>query len=67
MQLYFLRHGLAGSKTDWSGNDDERPLTPEGGERMSARSRRHRPVGARARPHPDQPARPGQTNRGDRR
>ena len=29
MQLYFLRHGLAGSKIDWRGDDDERPLVGE--------------------------------------
>lgn len=34
MRLYFLRHGLAGSAGDWPGPDGERPLTPEGVERM---------------------------------
>jgi phosphohistidine phosphatase len=30
MKLYFLRHGLAGDRSTWSGTDRERPLTPEG-------------------------------------
>jgi phosphohistidine phosphatase len=34
MRLYFLRHGIAGSASEWEGSDDERPLTPEGRERM---------------------------------
>ncbi len=35
MQLYFLRHGLAEKRTDWSGDDADRPLTSEGRERMA--------------------------------
>jgi len=34
MELYFLRHGLAGSRSRWVGPDDERPLTDEGRARM---------------------------------
>ncbi|MBI3244441.1 MAG: histidine phosphatase family protein [Chloroflexi bacterium] len=32
-KLYFLRHGLA-DWPDWTGADDERPLTPDGIEKM---------------------------------
>ncbi|MGH7661213.1 MAG: SixA phosphatase family protein [Vulcanimicrobiaceae bacterium] len=34
MRLYFLRHGLAGDREDWHGDDNERPLTPEGVAKM---------------------------------
>src|SRR5512145_3039046 len=34
MILYFLRHGQAGSRIDWKGDDDERPLTKKGKESM---------------------------------
>jgi len=34
MEIYFLRHGDAGSRDKWKGNDAERPLTPEGAARM---------------------------------
>jgi phosphohistidine phosphatase len=34
MKLYFLRHGLAGSRGRWAGPDSERPLTDEGIARM---------------------------------
>ncbi len=34
MILYFLRHGLAGDRDEWTGDDFERPLTEEGKERM---------------------------------
>lgn len=30
MELYFLRHGLAGSRRRWAGLDSERPLTDDG-------------------------------------
>lgn len=30
MRLYFLRHGLAGEREDWRGDDASRPLTAEG-------------------------------------
>lgn len=35
MQIYFLRHGPAGSRMEWSGDDDARPLTDEGKARMT--------------------------------
>ncbi len=34
MKLFFLRHGLAGDRNDWKGNDAARPLTDEGIEKM---------------------------------
>jgi phosphohistidine phosphatase len=34
MKLYFLRHGVAVERPDWTGNDAERPLTEDGRERM---------------------------------
>src|SRR5512133_1816503 len=34
MDLYFLRHGLAGHASQWEGDDWERPLTEEGRARM---------------------------------
>jgi phosphohistidine phosphatase len=34
MQLYFLRHGEAGKKAEWEGDDRERPLSGAGMERM---------------------------------
>ncbi len=30
MDLYFIRHGLAGQANEGEGSDDDRPLTPEG-------------------------------------
>jgi phosphohistidine phosphatase len=36
MEIYFLRHGPAGSRDAWEGDDAERPLTDKGGE-MTAR------------------------------
>lgn len=35
MEIYFLRHGPAGSRAEWSGDDDARPLTDEGKARMT--------------------------------
>jgi len=35
MKLYFLRHGLAGDRQDWKGDDSARPLTKEGKARMA--------------------------------
>jgi phosphohistidine phosphatase len=29
-RLYFLRHGLAANRSEWSGDDSERPLTSKG-------------------------------------
>lgn len=34
MNLYFLRHGLAGQRTEWHGSDFDRPLTEDGTKRM---------------------------------
>jgi phosphohistidine phosphatase len=34
LKLYFLRHGQAGNRQDWHGDDSERPLTVEGKKRM---------------------------------
>jgi phosphohistidine phosphatase len=34
MILYFLRHGQAGSRAEWQGDDAERPLTKKGKESM---------------------------------
>src|SRR5215472_14945146 len=36
MDLYILRHGLAGSREEWSGSDAERPLTNKGRSRSRA-------------------------------
>jgi phosphohistidine phosphatase len=35
MDLYFLRHGLAGQRGEWAGDDFQRPLTEEGKARMA--------------------------------
>jgi phosphohistidine phosphatase len=35
MDLYFLRHGLAGKANEWQGDDWDRPLTEEGKARMA--------------------------------
>jgi len=34
MRLYFLRHGQAGEREDWHGDDYDRPLTTDGIKRM---------------------------------
>jgi phosphohistidine phosphatase len=34
MKIFFLRHGLAGDRTEWKGDDAKRPLTDEGIEKM---------------------------------
>jgi phosphohistidine phosphatase len=34
MRLYFLRHGQAGEREDWHGDDFDRPLTTDGIKRM---------------------------------
>ena len=34
LRLYFLRHGQAGSRTEWQEDDSARPLTTEGKRRM---------------------------------
>ncbi len=35
MKLYFLRHGLAGERSEWKGNDFDRPLTEDGKTKMA--------------------------------
>lgn len=35
MKLYFLRHGVAAERSEWKGEDAERPLTEGGKERMA--------------------------------
>jgi phosphohistidine phosphatase len=39
VKLYFLRHGRAMARADWSGDDDLRPLTPEGEAAMAREAR----------------------------
>lgn len=39
MLLYLLRHGLAGRRTQWKGDDSQRPLTPYGEKRMAREAR----------------------------
>ncbi len=34
MKLFFLRHGLAGDRSEWKGDDAERPLTSEGKDKI---------------------------------
>jgi len=34
VNVYFLRHGIAGDREDWRGDDSQRPLTPEGVKKM---------------------------------
>ena len=38
MILYFLRHELAGDRSEWTGDDRQRPLTREGQDRMARSS-----------------------------
>ncbi len=40
MILYFLRHGLAGDRETWTGDDALRPLTKRGRERLEAAAQR---------------------------
>jgi phosphohistidine phosphatase len=35
MKIYFLRHGLAGDREEWTGDDRLRPLTKEGKQKMA--------------------------------
>ena len=35
MEIYFVRHGPAGHRSLWEGDDAERPLTPEGRQLMA--------------------------------
>jgi phosphohistidine phosphatase len=36
MKVFFLRHGIAADRDEWNGADADRPLTPEGRERMES-------------------------------
>lgn len=40
MRLYTLRHGLAGDRTKWQGDDAERPLTAQGKKKMAREAKR---------------------------
>jgi len=40
MKLYFLRHGLAGERSEWTGDDCDRPLIREGKKRMAREAAR---------------------------
>lgn len=40
MILYFLRHGLAGSREEWKGDDALRPLTKKGMKNMVSQAKR---------------------------
>jgi phosphohistidine phosphatase len=39
MRLFFLRHGDAGDRDAWTGPDEQRPLTQDGGEEMREAAR----------------------------
>ncbi len=39
MELYFLRHGLADDRADWTDNDNARPLTKAGKKRLADEAR----------------------------
>jgi phosphohistidine phosphatase len=39
MNCYFLRHGIAADAGQWDGQDFDRPLTPQGRERMEREAR----------------------------
>ncbi|RPI33026.1 MAG: phosphohistidine phosphatase SixA [Chloroflexota bacterium] len=39
MILYFLRHGLAGNRSEWEGDDRLRPLTKKGKDQLEASAR----------------------------
>ncbi len=45
MKLYFLRHGLAEDREQWTDNDDERPLTDKGKKRMAKEGKRMKDMG----------------------
>src|SRR5512138_3566793 len=45
MRLYVLRHGLAGDRTKWQGDDAERPLTAQGKKKMASEAKRFRELG----------------------
>lgn len=43
--LYFLRHGQAGNRTEWQGDDSARPLTTDGKRRMQREAAAIRALG----------------------
>jgi phosphohistidine phosphatase len=45
LRLFFLRHGEAGSRSAWTGDDAERPLTEEGREQVRRVARALAPIG----------------------
>lgn len=47
MRLYFLRHGQAGDKDTWPGDDFQRPLTAEGRAELEAAANGLRALGIR--------------------
>jgi phosphohistidine phosphatase len=44
-RVYFLRHGEAGNKREWKGEDAARPLTAEGQQRLAAEADRMAELG----------------------
>jgi phosphohistidine phosphatase len=45
MRLYFLRHGVAEQRGQWTGPDEARPLTKEGIDRMTKQAERMAKLG----------------------
>ena len=48
MILYFLRHGLAGDREAWQGDDQERPLTKKGVLQMKRTAKAFKKMGVKA-------------------
>ena len=67
MKCYFLRHGIAVEPDEWQGRDFDRPLTPEGRERMQREAKHHRRFNARYQRRRDEPAGSRPPDCGDRR
>ena len=47
LKLFFLRHGQAGNRHEWKGDDSQRPLTVEGKKRMEREAAGIRTLGLR--------------------
>ncbi len=45
MKLYFLRHGIAEDREQWTDNDEKRPLTDKGKKRMAKEGKRMKEMG----------------------
>jgi phosphohistidine phosphatase len=45
MKVYLLRHGKAGNRLEWQGDDDDRPLTAEGEEALRREAEALRALG----------------------